>query len=114
MNRKFKFRVWDKVDKEFKAFMDGDFVSGQIYTPHPSEEFVIQQWTGLLDKNEVEIYEGDIISFGSTDIDDLFEVVWENTESRFVLESNGGLGCWLLDVCDREIIGNIFENPELI
>jgi uncharacterized phage protein (TIGR01671 family) len=82
--------------------------------PVKESPYVVQQYTGLKDKNGKEIYEGDIISFGVIDEDDLFWVVWEDIESRFILESNGGLGCWLLDVSDREVIGNIMENPELL
>lgn len=122
--REIKFRIWDKELKRYDSpnvhhllkndgivsivlNMDVQKISG-------NDRFIIQQYTGLKDKNGKEIYEGDIIAFGSTEQEDLFEVVWDEDDARFVLDSYGGRGCWLIDVKDREIIGNIFENPELL
>jgi len=116
--RELKFRVWDNQSDFYWGEGEGmDFkkIAFNFYDSLFEEcRLVFQQYTGLQDKNGKDIYEGDIISFGVIDEDDLFWVVWEDIESRFILESNGGLGCWLLDVSDREIIGNIFENSELL
>ena len=130
MNREIKFRIWDNHTKCYKACVyeshkdcylfigrSGYVTAFNCYGEEidfKDDRFIIQQYTGLKDSKGVEIYEGDIISFGVIDEDDLFWVVWEDIESRFILESNGGLGCWLLDVSDREVIGNIMENPELL
>ena len=69
----------------------------------------LMQYTGLKDKNGVEIYEGDI-----------FKITKEPEEINSVIFYSG---CWqfeehglyLIDWCDRGIvIGNIYENPELL
>lgn len=80
----------------------------------------IGQYTGLKDKNGKEIYEGDIIrSFDSNDDTILHYIVWE--EARFVAlykSRSFRSKCFLkqdwLDEFDKEVIGNIHDNPELL
>jgi hypothetical protein len=70
------------------------------------------QFTGLLDKNGKEIYEGDIFegSFSS-----VYKVKWDDeTCSWYVHDVTRGLGFPLRKIENLEIIGNIYENPELI
>jgi hypothetical protein len=95
-----KFRIYDKTEKRMK------FLDGVWNMPDPSYDFDdIQQFTGLLDRFGVEIYEGDVIDF----------------ENGYVSAIRFEDGCFLLDDCIFRndlshgiIIGNIYENPELL
>lgn len=72
------------------------------------------QFTGLKDKNKTEIYEGDIVKFKTLDVTDESDkptLEWiEKVEFR---EGSFMVNTFYLDR-DNEIIGNIYENPELL
>ncbi|MER0467827.1 YopX family protein [Bacillus cabrialesii subsp. cabrialesii] len=70
----------------------------------------LMQYTGLKDKNGREIYEGDIILEHNTDTK--FVVKYDNRHASYYLDLGIGDGAFM--VGDLEIIGNIYENPELL
>lgn len=67
---------------------------------------VLMQFTGLKDKNRKEIYEGDILQTP----EGVFPVEW--MQYYFALKGLADVG--LLESSPLEIIGNIYENPELL
>ena len=75
----------------------------------------IGQYTGLKDKDGKEIYEGDILEFSKGSI---MYVEWDDDFKIFVLTDprinlkNGSIGNWYVE--KTKIIGNIFENKELL
>ena len=76
------------------------------------------QWTGLTDKNNRKIFEGDICKIHSGPIDEedgCFSVEWDEGDARFVLYGEGltvDFGNYHGHEC--EVIGNIFDNPDLL
>ena len=67
----------------------------------------VDQFTGLLDKNGKEIYEGDIVK-----MPELCLVVYK--DAGFILESISLKTEWNTDYHLKEVIGNVFETPELL
>ena len=127
-NRVLKFRIWDKPNKCFSTATI--FTIQKLYPINP-HNFVVQQFTGLLDKNNKEIYEGDIIKVselhqsqqagpGKRQILQTFDkaiVTWKNGSYYYSPIRNVGHNIphqLLFYGYEKEIIGNIFENPELI
>ncbi len=109
MNREIKFRIWDKKNKQL----------GKTFSLNTD---IIIQFTGLLDKNGKEIYEGDIVSVNEKGFEDKtnYEVKWFGPYyPAFDLEGWEGESNALGEIeqtgeWDIEVIGNIYENPELL
>jgi uncharacterized phage protein (TIGR01671 family) len=123
MKREIKFRAWvyhyilDKYQmrdfESIKNFCGAFFFEPEKYTPNPH---VLMQFTGLTDKKGKEIYEGDIIKFGSQ-LGSISEVKFIEKNGGFLVKDKFGDWKWLYDVLgstNSEVIGNIYENPELL
>jgi uncharacterized phage protein (TIGR01671 family) len=129
--REIKFRVWDIFCKEYlvrekAALGDCDKRESYIYIYRSPTDgssntlewmiddpecFLIEQYTGLKDKNGREIYEGDILRSGKTG--SAYPIVFDVNASGFVASKPRTYFapyCWE----QGEIIGNIHENPELL
>lgn len=125
MTRSIKFRAWDKEEK--KMFPNEKRVLlvkrnfGEVW--NENDNLVWMQFTGLLDKNGKEIYEGDIFPClyafdGCTD----HVMVVEYNEPRagffprwdYSKCHQKGVQKTMHDLSSLEIIGNIYENPELL
>ena len=141
MNREIKFRLWDNHYKELQFSSDGwhdrvDVLS-QVWDYLTKSDYIIQQFTGLKDKSGKEIYEGDIVSFSRWGCSEhcieienylcegLKKIVFGLNYGEF---PNAGFCAISINPTDLEnghtlnwmdqqnitILGNIFENPELI
>lgn len=110
--REIKFRAWDKINKRWIKRFNIDLLSIDV-SELPNIE--LMQYTGLKDANGKEIYEGDIISFG----DNKAVVFYEHAKFRakYKMCTNGYCIEDLSEVLyfDKvKIIGNIYENKELL
>jgi hypothetical protein len=103
--RTIKFRAWDK-NREMMINQD----LSSLYTN--AENYTLLQFTGLIDKNGKDIYEGDILTHA---FEKVIEVIfWKGS---FCSKRPTGVGLELsrFDYPETfEVIGNIYEDPELI
>ncbi len=110
--RQIKFRAWDE---KLKMMMPEVDLSGplQSYKWLGRTDLPIMQFTGLLDKNGKEIYEGDIVKCRHIDVP--AQVVYEIALGYGLRDTkNHWQGQLKTYAEDYEIIGNIYENPELL
>ena len=99
---------------ETKLFGDDITPINDVLREYKQSDYVISQWTGLTDKNGVEVYDGYIIKTG----DNKYRGVVEFEAPRFVInrykkgvKMASGISFYYQGI---EVIGNIYENIELL
>lgn len=103
-------------DEHLIQTIDTDGRIGQLFTVYDS---TVGQFTGLTDKNGKKIFEGDIVHCISTFGEANCVVIFEDGEFRLVPEKYyktyiTGCGFHALRCFTKEVIGNIYDNPELL
>jgi uncharacterized phage protein (TIGR01671 family) len=123
MNREIKFRAWSKKTKkmyhvygfdEQNVFAYLGSAEGQTGRIGRRWDIDLMQYTGLKDKHGKEIYEGDILN-ALKEIKNPYEVFWNNEYCAFMCKPESGM-CFLTEMKLNlhEVIGNIYENPDLL
>ena len=131
--KKIKFRAWLNVENKMiqpKDFYGIDYYNGCIWYKKNDESrgvnftgVEIMQSTGLKDKNGVEVFEGDII-ITKEEVRDLINyefyekevantVIYDSSRAMFTLYQEGW-GIVDENMSELEVVGNIFENKELL
>lgn len=121
--REIKFRAWDTMRKcfinnsEFGGMINPTDGGNKTTQLRYVDKVKLMQFTGLLDKSGKEIYEGDIVRYedveGDGNIESSIGKVYWNTNDAMWKVDESDLNEPLYET-EWEIIGNIYENPELI
>jgi hypothetical protein len=141
--RDIKLRAWDKKRKRMFSFTGANMLSAisfsnnnglpavskveihlndtGTYIWEDAENFILSQYTGLKDNNGVEIYEGNIIRIKTENTESIHEIIYKDgapfgrnitvLEHRLLCVTSEYIRCMSEYI---EIIGNIYENPELL
>ena len=108
--REFKFKAYDKYHK---CFVSGHDVAHLI----GNKNYIIVQYTGIRVYNSVELYECDIVNDSLVGVG---QIKYSEKHAAFkILYKDNRTAKWLVDMFEKEmriveVIGNIYENPELL
>lgn len=110
--KSFKFKAWDK---EFHKWSESPMKTFPIADINYLTDYIWCQFTGIYDINGKEIYEGDIVRFRRSD-DKFFigEIAYIDKYGAYFVIHSGISDNQLYAFDHYEVIGNIFENPELL
>lgn len=110
-------KIWDVASINFEdrivEIMDDD---GGVWEYELNDEIALMQYTGANDKHGVKIYEGNIVKFVSR-LDDgkrIGTVRYWTGDAAFLIECEREIFFLFHDALSREVVGNIYENPELL
>lgn len=133
--RELKFRAWDEANKvmfghgfndcfEFQRTTDGyGYWIGYNNLQRVEETIWVMQYIGLEDKNRKDVYEGDVVRYNTGEI---WFVEWDAKQAGFIYRNrqildeagrkkSSGIGYGQLPGSHEvEVIGNIYEHPELL
>lgn len=126
MSREIEFRVWSMINEPKMIYLKKGMLS-DLQTVQ--NQWIVMQYTGLKDKNGVKIFEGDVIRH--RDEDEIQLIAYQNGSfvelhidndiekygkpiGWYDMNEEGSIFFDYTYFSDIEVIGNIYENPELI
>ena len=130
--REIKFRAWlkedkkmenvktmDFTDKTIRCLKKNEFINAYLLRRVIFDDIELMQYTGLKDKNGAEIYDGDIVLVELSGTSTWYKTVVKFKEGAFIASLIDGEDYFYIfnrgfDSNDFEILGNIYENPELL
>lgn len=114
--REIKFRAWNEVEE--KIYNWYEFLNTNMkntFIAPESTGMILMQYTGLQDRNGKEIYEGDILKFKMYDGKyENYKIIFRNAEFEAINEEDTNFISADIWNVYGEVIGNIYENPELL
>ena len=113
--REIKFRAWDKRHNQMVLWIDLADIpyARENFFHYTDKEQVFMQYTGLKDKNDKEIYEGDIVK----EYRNVSKIEWNHDYACFGFYEPTSFGRKFITFRVKpevEVIGNIYENGDLI
>jgi len=110
--REIKFRAWNENKKQMLEFSIDNLFNDRYgtFVLENRGEWVFMQYTGLKDKNGVEVYDRDALLVNG----EICYIVWADTEWALKFQCEETPQSIIPNLITIEVIGNIYQNPELL